>query len=342
MKNSHHNITRQEKDIAPGGYSLFSVGMQARNFASALPVFESAIAPEFYSSSSLASDIEKMCDPDVVLDDALYLNIAVKYFFAYVHDGAHQEKVAYKDISFLYEQFSRHQSLNEPTDDIEVMNSMRQWSSVLRVLADAPRAAHVMRAVVGQADLHRSWEGPFIGVDIGAGTGIMLLAQQVQAYRSGFDDIQTYGYQTDPISGERTHDLIHSLGMGSVMLADATRKNAYGILRGRKVSHVANEMVAGIQQSLCAENFFDKYKTFLSVVPTSEKTVFFPDGIIAHSGADGSSLILVRENGYMVPQEYADAVFTPQGLIIEGAVLPMHKIGQDFYSFLIEERIIRE
>lgn len=336
MNNSQYKKAHPEVDASiPGGYSLFSVGMQARNFASALPVVENSIGPEFYSSSSLASDIEKMCDSDVPLDDALYLNIVVKYFFAYVHDGAHVEKVPYNEISFLFEQFSRHQSLNETTDDIEVMNRLRQWSSVLRVLADAPRTAHVMRAVINQVNDCGTLTKPFIGVDIGTGTGIMLLAQQIHAHRNGFSDIQTYGYQTDPISGERTHDLVYSLGIGSVMLADATRTNAYEILRGRNISHVANEMVTGIQQALSRNNFFDKYEALLSMVSPSGETVFFPDGIIAHSGKDGASLILIRENGYMVPHEYANDVFTPQGLIIEGAVLPMHKIGQDFHTFLL-------
>lgn len=332
-----HGLNKETRGTALSftGSPLVSVGMQARNFTAAIRCSEPGIAPEFYKSASLVDDIERLCDPGQPMRDEQYLNVAVKYFYSYVYEGAHGEDIDYNEIVSLYEQFSRHQSLNEPTDDIEIMNRLRQWSSVLRVLADAPRAAHVMRAVIGQQDAPRSSGGPYVGVDIGAGTGIMLLAQQIQAHRNGFSDIQTLGFQTDPISGERTHDLVHSLGMGSVMLADPTRQGAYGILRGRPISYVANEMVAGIQQSLCADNFFNKYNAFFAAVGSNaEKAAFFPEGLIAHSGLDGASVILAKENRFRAPVEYLDAEFVPQGLIIEGKVLPMHKLGKDFFPYL--------
>jgi len=317
------------------GSPLASVGIQARNFTASVCSRKPGIAPDFYKPDSLVSDIERLCDPLEIPEAEHYLNIAVKYFFAYVHDGAHDEKVSYGEIAELYEQFSRHQSLNEPGDDIELMNSLRQWSPVLRVLADASRAAHVMRAVVGQKGLSGGGSCPYVGVDIGAGTGIMLLAEQIQARRNGFMDIQTFGFQTDPVSGERTHDLIHSLGAGSVMLADPTREGAYGVLRGRSISYAANEMVAGIQQSLTEENFFRKYKAFFAAVGSNaDNAAFFPEGLIAHCGLEGASVILAKENGFQAPEEYMNSDFIPQGLILEGRVLPMHRLGRDFYHFL--------
>jgi len=317
------------------GSPLASAGIQARNFTAAFMGPKPSIAPDFYTAESLADDIEQLCDPEQPVSDERFLNVAVKYFFSYVHDGAHGEPVPYAEIAGLYEQFSRHQSMNEPSDDIEIMNSLRQWSSVLRVLADAPRAAHVMRAVIGQCDAPVYSGGPYVGVDIGAGTGVMLLAQQIQARRNGFTDIQTLGFQTDPVSGERTHDLVHSIGAGSVMLADPTREGAYGVLGGRNISYAANEVVAGIQQSLCEENFFKKYKAFFAAVGDRiQQTAFFPEGLIAHSGTVGASVILAKENSFQAPVEYMDAEFIPQGLIIEGKVLPMHKLGKDFYQYL--------
>lgn len=339
MKNTDHRHNTEGRDTISFdliGSPLATAGIQARNFTADVRNSKPGIAPDFYTSESLSSDIERLCDPEHPVSDTAFLNVAVKYFFAYVHEEAYNEGVGYDEIAGLYEQFSRHQSLNEPTDDIEIMNRLRQWSSVLRVLADAPRAAHVMRAVIGQKDAPHASGGPYIGVDIGAGTGIMLLAQQIQARRNGFTDIQTLGYQTDPISGERTHDLVHSLGAGSVMLADPTRQGAYGILRGRTISYVANEMVAGIQQSLCEDNFFRKYRAFFAAVGSNaDNAAFFPEGLIAHSGLEGASVILAKENGFSAPVEYSDSEFIPQGLILEGKVLPMHKLGKDFYQYLI-------
>ena len=316
------------------GSPLASATFQARNFTAAVLTPGSGIAPDFYTPDSLADDVERLCDPDEPVSDTRLLNVAVKYFFAYVHDGAHGDPVEYGALAELYAQFSRHQSMNEPHDDIEVMNRLRIWSPVLRVLADAPRAAHVMRGVIGQA-VGSEAGGPFVGVDIGAGTGIMLLALQILARRNGFTNIQTLGYQNDQVSGERTHDLVHSLGAGSVMLADPTREGAYGMVRGRMVNFVANEVMAGIQQTLCDENCFSKYRAFFRAVDDSVgRAVFFPEGLIAHSAASRASVILARENGFQPPAEFLTDKFIPQGLIMEGKVLPMHRLGQDFYRYL--------
>ncbi|MFH1913254.1 MAG: hypothetical protein ABIK45_03130 [Pseudomonadota bacterium] len=317
---------------------LATVGMQARNFTSAADFASHGIAPDFYAADSLALEIERLCDPDQPVTDERLLNVAVKYFFAYVHDGAQDERVEYGAVAELYARFSRHHSLNEPGDDIEVMNLLRQWSPVLRVLADVSRAAHVMRAVIGQRDAPRisvGHCGPYVGADIGAGTGIMILAQQIQARRNGFADVHSLGFQADPVSGERTHDLVHSLRAGSVMLADPTKEGAYNLLRGRSLSYVANEMVAGMQQSLCADNFFNKYKAFFSAVgDNAQQAAFFPEGLIAHSGQAGISLIFAKENGFQAPMEYMACEFIAQGLIIEGRVLPMHKLGAEFSRYL--------
>jgi len=309
--------------------------MQARNFTASVGGAGPGIAPNFYTSESLAKDVERLCDIEQPVFDTDLLNVAVKYFFAYVYDNAYDEPVPYGEIAGLYEQFSRHQSMNEPTDDIETMNRLRTWSPVLRVLADAPRAAHVMRAVIGQKDAPTCACGPYVGIDIGAGTGIMLLALQIQARRNGFSDIQTFGFQADPVSGERTHDLVHSLGAGSVMLADPAREGAYGVVSGRQVSFVANEVMAGIQQSLTAESCFRKYQAFFAATGDSvQAAAFFPEGLIAHSAMACTSVILAKENGFQPPAEYMDEHFIPQGLIMEGKVLPMHKLGGDFYRYL--------
>jgi hypothetical protein len=101
------------------------------------------------------------------------------------------------------------------------------------------------------------------------------------------------------------------------------------------VSYVANEMVAGMQQSLSEANFFKKYKAFFAAVAgNADRAAFFPEGLIAHSGQAGISLIFAKENAFQAPPEYMNTEFVPQGLIIEGRVLPMHRLGTGFYRYL--------
>jgi hypothetical protein len=112
----------------------------------------------------------------------------------------------------LFEQFSRHQSLNEDGDDVEVMNSLRQWSFALRMLADLPKTAHILRSVALRRLSPKILEQPYVGLDIGTGSGILMLAAEVQARRNGFDKPEIWGLEYDRPVVERSSVLVRSLG----------------------------------------------------------------------------------------------------------------------------------
>ena len=313
---------------------LASAGMQARNFTAGFFSAPPAIAPDFYSSESLFKGVERLCDPSQPVDDELLLNVAVKFFHSYVYEGAHAERVSYGDVAELYENFGRHLSLNEPDDNIELMNRLRQWSSPLRVLADAPRAAHLMRSIIQHPGPERT--GRYIGVDIGVCTGVLLLAEHIQACRLGFDARLIWGVQDDPVCGERTHDLVRSLGVGGVLMADPTRPESYAPLSGGEIGLVANETVAGIQLALDRRTFFDRYRAFFEFAgERAKRAAFFPEGLMAFSRAEGVSLYLSRENGFQVGAEHREGTLMAQGLFMDGSILPVHKLGADFYPLLV-------
>ena len=314
---------------------ITSAGIQARNFTAGFFQGGECIAPDFYTQTSLEADIDVLSDPKSAVSDESLFNLVVKYFCAYVDETAFHRSVPFSELVRLYENFGRHQSLNEPQDNIELMNRMRQLSGALRVLADAPRMAHVLRDIISLRVPYKE-EERYVGIDMGTTTGILLLAQHIHARRNGFSEIVIRGFTNDPLAGERTHDLVRALGAGDVLRIDPARPRAYAWLEGLRPVVVVNEMLSGMQRMLKPGNFFDRYKALVGSVPSTAKdAVFYPEGIIAYSREANMSLILSPESGYSAPVEYSGTGFTPQGFMLDGQVTPTHKLGEGFYRYLL-------
>lgn len=314
---------------------LTTTGIQARNFTAGFTLGEDCFAPDFYTETSLKTDISELCDPDVDVSPERLFNIVVKFFCSYVDETAHHRAVPFVELMGLYENFGRHQSLNEPDDNIEIMNRMRQLSGALRVLADAPRMAHMLRNVVS-LEVREDGRDQYVGIDMGTATGIMMVALHIHARRNCFEDVTIRGFTNDPVAGERTHDLIRSLGAGDVLRMDPARPQAHSWLGEFKPVFVVNEMLSGMQRMLKSGNFFSRYKAlFLAAPEAAGEAIFHPEGIIAYSREANMSLILSPENGYSAPSEYVDSAFTPQGFLANGEVTPTHRLGEDFYRYLV-------
>lgn len=284
------------------------------------------LLPGQYRRSPLTSDLEELCDPRRAADPALFLNLAAKYFFAYLYEGAERAVVSLPDITRLFEQFHRHRSLNEEGDDAEVMNGLRQCSSALRFLADLPRAAAMLRSVA----LHRLppevLEQPYLGLDIGTGAGLLLLGAQAQARRNGFGAPTVWGLERDRLVARRSEILARNLGLGTVALAGREQDPCVLVPGGtftfissgqpeRRLHFAA--LLAALRES-CAERL--------------QGTVFFPEGLIVYSREMNVSMLLSQGNGFQGGCDPEDCC--PQGLISGDAVLPLHRLGEEFLACL--------
>ena len=316
--------------MAPNAPGLFD-HLRARQDRTA----DGILFPECHRTTSLVQDIEELCDPRKPVSDELVVNLVAKYFFAYIHRGSHREVVPLPEISGLYEMFSRHQSLNEPADDIETMNSLRRWSFALRMLGDLPKTAHILRSIILQHLPPEVMDRRYVGLDIGTGTGILLLAEYIQAHRRGFKDIETWGVEYDMGIGRRTGQLQRELGAGQVIAADARTPGAYRTMAGKAITFVSNETVSACHERLRKEHFVQIFYTLFAVLRGGLKhTSFFPEGLIVFSREQSISLVLSRTNGFQGPAAYDTEDFFPQGVVIEGQIVPLHQLGGDFLRFV--------
>lgn len=279
----------------------------------------------YLDQSPLSADVDRLSDPDHAPHERELMALAAKYFFAFVHPGAHANPVPPGEIVALLEMYARCKSLNEPEDDIETMNRLRRFAPALALAADTSRAGLLLHELLTQAV---NGGGRYIGMDLHAGSGLMVLGQRILARRLGRRDVEVWGVESDLMAAARAGELLRELGAGNVVGANPATPEAYEVVGGRPVTLVSSAECATGVLPLGRSRFFDSFAALFATLGRAiESAVFFPEGIIAYSRDMNASLILSRENGFQRPPEFADGVFHPQGLLVEGRILPLHRLA---------------
>lgn len=296
------------------------------------------IDPSNYNDRPLMDEVDLLSDPDVKITDTMIMGLVLKFFYCYVNKGGFHEPVSLENVSRLCEMFSRHRSLNEPDDDIELMNYLRQWSFSLRMLADVTKTSHIIRSIITQNISPKLLEqDEYVGLDIGTGTGILLLAQHIHARRNGFEKIVLYGIEYDKMVGLQSYKIFKELDIAEVILGDARDARNYEPLLDKVVTFVSNETVAAMHQPLRREHFVSICKTlFRTLGKNIRDAVFFPEGLIAFCKELNVSVLLAKNTAFQGPKEYHDMNLFPQGIIIEGNIVPLHKLGEELLPYLSE------
>ncbi|HAS89986.1 MAG TPA: class I SAM-dependent methyltransferase, partial [Desulfovibrio sp.] len=299
---------------------------------------EMVIDPSLYSDSPLLEDVDRMSDPSVRISDSMIMGMVLKFFYCYVNKGGFDQPVSLEEVSKLCEMFSRHRSLNEPDDDIELMNYLRQWSFSLRMLADITKTSHIIRSIVTQNISPKLLEQEeYVGLDIGTGTGILLLAQHIHARRNGFKKIVLYGIEYDKMVGLQSYKIFKELNIAEIILGDARDAKNYEPLANKVVTFVSNETVAAMHQPLRREHFVSICKTLFRTLGKNIKdAAFFPEGLIAFCKDLNVSVLLAKNTAFQGPKEYHDMNLFPQGIIIEGNIVPLHQLGEELLPYLSE------
>jgi hypothetical protein len=274
----------------------------------------------------LRREVERLSDPGFRPTDAALLNLAAKYFFAFVHPGAQENPVPPEELDRLLGLYARCGSLNEPDDDIELMNRLRRLAPALAFPADARRAALLLGELL--ATVPAATGSRFLGLDVRSGAGLFVLGGAILARRLGFSAVEAWGVEQDEAVAERSGELLRSLGAGNVVADDPALPEAYAMLGGRPVSLVTTTLGSDASARLTEERFFAPWRAvFRALGGPAERAAFFPEGVIAYGREMNASLIFSRINGFQCPAEYTDAAFHPQGVFVNGRLLPLHRLS---------------
>ncbi|WP_415719093.1 hypothetical protein [Maridesulfovibrio sp.] len=296
---------------------------------------ETILAKEIYRRTSLAEDLAEAGNPDVLLDGPLLLNIMVKYFYAYVYPGSHEQILDLKDISLLFDQFVHRRLGSDVLEKcLELRKKLLAYGFALCMLADLPKTVHIFKVIAESKTKLRG--EPFTGLDIGSGTGILMLAMDVQARRNGFETSALVGIERNQIVAERTNEVLGRLGLGNVLVADAKKVDSYGFLEGRKLHFICNETLPGSGRSLWKEDFIFICKTlFEGLREQTAESGFFPEAVQVGRTPDEMLTVLDSFTGFQLKNErYPLRLMKPFAIRLSGQMTALTHIGQDYEQLI--------
>ncbi|WP_321400840.1 hypothetical protein [Maridesulfovibrio sp.] len=296
---------------------------------------ETVLAEKIYRRTSLSEDLALAGDPAVELDGPLLLNIMVKFFHAYVYPGSHEQVLELKDISLLFDRFVHRRLGSDVLENcLELRKQLLSYGFALCMLADLPKSVHIFKAI---ADAEPQLGGdPFTGLDIGSGTGILMLAMEVQARRNGFESSSLVGIERNQIVAERTNDVLGNMGLGNVIVADAKKIESYGFLEGRKLHYICNETLPSSGRSLWKEDFIFISKTlFDGLGKHTAEAVFFPEAVLVGRNSEEMLTVLDRSSGFQLENEkYPLRLMKPFAISLSGEMTGLEEVGKEYEDYI--------
>ncbi|WP_432738524.1 hypothetical protein [Maridesulfovibrio sp. FT414] len=296
---------------------------------------ETVLPAGIYRRSSLAEDLDEAGNSGCTLDGPLLMNILVKYFHAYVYPGSHERELDLKDVSLLFDQFVHRRLGSDVLEDCgELRRQLLSYGFALCMLADLPKSAHIFKTIAEAGPMIGG--DVFTGLDIGSGTGILMLAMSVQAKRNGFSGVSLVGIERNQIVAERTNDVLGRMGLGNVIVADAKKTDSYGFLKDRQLHYVSNETLPSVNHSLWKEDFIFISKTLFDGFPEQTSYAsFFPEAVLVGRSPSEMLTVLDSSNGFQLHSEkYPLRLMKPYAISLSGVMTPLEAVGQEYGQFI--------
>ncbi|WP_239057152.1 hypothetical protein [Desulfovibrio sp. JC010] len=296
---------------------------------------ETVLAEKIYRRTSLVEDLAEAGNPAVELDGPLLMNLMVKFFHAYVYPGSHEKVLELKDVSLLFDRFVHRRLGSDVLENcLELRKQLLSYGFALCMLADLPKSVHIFKDI---AEARPQLGGDhFTGLDIGTGTGILMLAMDVQARRNGFAGASLVGIERNQIVAERTNEVLGTMGLGNVLVADAKKVDSYGFLEGRKLHYICNETLPSAGRSLWKEDFIFISRTLCEgLTEHTAEAGFFPSSVLVGRSPEEMLTVLDSSTGFQLKNdEYPLRLMKPYGISLSGEMTVLADVGKDYEEFI--------
>lgn len=292
---------------------------------------EPVIRRELYRPGPLRDDIERLASPAAPMADGDILSLLLKYFHASLFPGSEGHALPLSELSSLLGHFYDLR----PADDGTAPETGDALA--LRMLADLPRTAHAFRSVANRPLPPFAVQDPFLGIDCGTGSGIILTAAWLQAKRNGVSGTRLFGLETDAAVADRTGRLLAGLGIGEVRVADARDPASYAALPEGPVAFVGNENIPAVPARLATEPFCAIHAAlFTAMAGRLKKTVFFPESLVVRDREAELDVVLSGNNRFQMPRHYRQLRARPRAIVIEGRLTRLRQVGKGFREAIPE------
>lgn len=290
------------------------------------------IPEDFYLPTSLKHDIQQAFCPEHELSDKLIINIILKYFYNFVHPGTSARKIALSEISLLFDAFVHRRLGSRALKDRDhLRKTLLKYGFALVMLADVPKSAHIFREIAGRKIHPEKFHNHFLGIDIGAGTGILMLAQAVAARRNRFQDLSITGIEREINTCQRTMALSRELGTGEMISSNAVNPDTYSFVKARSVTMITNETLPGASARLWKEDFIQISQTlFRHYYQSIHNAWFFPAQVHAGDKTGSLTAVLSPDNHFAGSGHYPLHLMYPRAIQLDNQPWPLKSVGQPF------------
>ena len=307
----------------------------SKRFSAAGTGRETVIFREIYRPGSLRSDFERLSGPAAPMTDADILSLLLKYFHATVYPGSEAHAVPLAEISDLLGHLCDLWS--GTTGHGDVPEGVAAGDHPLRMLADLPRTAHIFRSVANRPLPPALVQDPFVGLDCGTGSGILLAAAWFQARRNGAGETRLLGLENDAAIGNGANALLGTLGIGQVRLGDAGDPAVRAALPEGPLAFVGNELLPAAPVVLASHAFCRIHAGLFATMPERlKKTIFFPEALLVRDRETAYDVVLSKNNRFQMPKHCRQLRARPRSIVIEGRLTRLRQIGRDFRQYLPE------
>lgn len=326
------------------------------------------IRPDVYDpASSLSQIVEKLSDRKNAVTDDTLINLVVKYFFAYIYPESIDQKISLDEINEKFAWARTYCEISRNTTNRVISNitpeeqkfyeGFQSAAYGLTMLWDISPTTVIIKDIINRQIDPTVFDGKYVWLDLGTGTGILLLAQCIQAIRNDFKSIQNIGIERDLRTTINTFNLAKKLWFGAVFAGDTTQQNIYNILNiSGPVTFISNENIptTWIAMNGCNDPFHQNNKILYQTSMKSKLSEFtqtFPSQIAmvlklwpwfekdiqwSHSNAfsiDGltsfeDTIKRTPNMNLADDRSILDHVFV-SGIEIENKIIPVHEVGKD-------------
>lgn len=293
------------------------------------------MAESAFVTDSLAGHIERLGRGETPVTAEGLASLCLAYAHAYVHPERLGEAVTLEDATLLAGRFARRRGgCRSLAGQDALRRVLLHHGFALQMLFDIPKTVHLLDALLRREVAPGG--GVFVGLDLGAGTGILLLGQYLLARRRGYEAPRLWGVEHLPQVAARADDLLSGLGIGRVAHGDATTSAIYNDVPQGDIACVTNETLPSIAHRLYKEPFTAiSAALFAALSGRLERTVFMPEAVWASDRTRRTWLRLSPENAFAGEASPVPArLFYMRDVELAGERIPADQVGAPFQALI--------